>query len=397
MSGTKRVFLEGRASGWELHSLYSELIDFPPEGYEFMVAPNERVSNSQNVIYSLNRRLVRNDVTKVLYDYVRPLAYYFYNRLKNEFRPENVDLTYACQHVVFRREPWVVDLEHAGALVAYGKIKVFKKMVERALRSDYCKRIIPWTEMGRRSLLSSFDYRGFEEKIEVVNLAVRPKRFRKRFDDDKIKLLFVGTANPVNIGDSFAIKGGNEVLKAFESLRKDYRNLELVVRSYVPANIKEKYASFENIRIINSVIPWKVLDYEFRTADIFIFPGHSTPGMAILDAMSYELPVVATEVWANRELVDEGKTGFLVRGNAKVKYSDSRCVPTWGEPWFMQAISVPDPSMIRDLVNKIGTLVQDSSLRRKMGSAGRKEVEEGKFSISRRNIILEKVFDEALE
>jgi glycosyltransferase involved in cell wall biosynthesis len=393
----KKVYLEGRASSWELHSLYKELVYLPPEGYEFVVAANKRVSRSQDFINSLNKMVVRYYFTKVPYDYVRPLVYYFYYRLKDGSRSENVDLTYASQHVVFRREPWVVDLEHAGALVAYGKIKAFKKIIEKVLGSDYCKKIIPWTEMSKKTLLSSFDYRGFKEKIEVVNLAVRPKRFHKKFDSDKIKLLFVGTANRVNISDSFAIKGGNEVLKAFETLCKEYRNLELVLRSYVPANVKEKYASFKDIRIIDNIVSWKVLDYEFRTADIFLFPSHSTPGMAILDAMSYELPVVATDVWANRELVDDGRTGFLIKGSGKVRYFDENFVPLWGEPRFMRAIRQVDSRVVEELVEKTSILIENEGLRRSMGKTGRLRIEEGNFSISKRNQKLKKIFDEALE
>lgn len=391
----KKVYLEGRASGWGLHSLYEELICFPPEGYEFVVATNERVSSSENVIHSLNRRLVSHDITKVVYDYVRPLAYYFYNTL-NDGR-EDVDLTYASQHVVLRRKPWVVDLEHAGALVAYGQIKVLKKAIERYLRSDYCKKIIPWTEMGKKSLLFSLDHRGFEQKIEVVNLAVHPKKFQKKFVNDKIKLLFVGTANRVNVDDSFAIKGGNEVLKAFESLRKEYKNLELVVRSYVPAGVKERYASYNDIRIIDRIVPWEVLDHEFRTSDIFLFPSHSTPGMAILDAMSYELPVVATDVWANKELVKDGITGFLIRGHTQVRYHNENCIPLWGEPKFMRIIRQADARMVEELVEKTSLLIEDKELGRRMGSAGRREIENGKFSTMARNKRLKKIFDEAVE
>lgn len=393
----KTVFLEGRAGGWALHSLYDELIYSPPEGYEFVVTANKSGLSSQNIIHSLNRRVVRRNATKVLYDYIRPLAYYFYNRLNDGPRPKNVDLTYASQHVIFREEPWIVDLEHAGALAAYGKINMFKKIIERVLISRSCKKIIPWTQMGKKSLLASFDCRGFEDKIEVVNLAVRPKGFQKEFDDDKIKLLFVGTANRANIEHSFAIKGGNEVLKAFEFLRKEYRNVELVVRSYVPAGVKKEYANFRDIRIIDRIVPWKVLDYEFRTADIFLFPGHSTPGMVILDAMSYELPVVATDVWGNKELVDDGRTGFLIRGASKVRYHDENLIPLWGEPKFMIAICQVDPRMVKELVEKTSILVEDKALRRKIGATGRWEVENGKFSIKTRNEKLKKIFDEATE
>lgn len=393
----KRVFLEGRSSSWGLHSLYNELIYFPPDGYKFVVAADRGTVSSQEVIYLLNRKLVKLYGTKVLYDHIRPIAYYLHNRLDNRSKPEGVDLTYASQHVVFRREPWVVDLEHSRALVAYGKTRVLKRAIEKVLGSDYCRKILPWTEMGKKTLLCCFDCRGFEEKIEVVNLAVHPKRFRKKFSDNKIKLLFVGTANRVNVNDSFAIKGGNEVLMAFEKLRTRFKRLELVVRSYVPPDVKERYAGLKDLRIIDRIVPWEVLDKEFRTADIFLFPGHSTPGMVILDAMSYELPIIATNVWANKELVREGTTGFLIGGSSKVRYHDENFVPLWGEPTFMKNIRQADARMVNELVEKISILIENEKLRRSMGRAARKEIENGKFSVMTRNRKLKSIFDEATE
>jgi glycosyltransferase involved in cell wall biosynthesis len=393
----KTVYLEGRASGWEMHSLYKELVRFPPTGYKFITSVDERVSKSQDEIYLLNKIFMKYRIVKTLYDYVRPLAYDFYYHLADGSKPEEADLTYAANHLVFRKEPWIVDLEHVGALAAYGKIKSVGKTILKCLRSNNCRKIIPWTEMGKRSLLSSINCRGIEDKTEVINLAVHSKKFQKKFDHDRLKILFLGTSNRANIGDSFAFKGGNEVFRAFEKLRSEYDDLEMVVRSYVPTDVKKKYSHFENVRIIDDVIPWKVLDHEFRTADIFVFPSHSTPGMAILDAMSYELPVVTTDVWANNELVDHGKTGFLIRGHSGVRYYDEHFIPSWGEPRFMAAIRHVDPRMIEDLVDATEILIEDEKLRRNMGRAGRKEIDEGKFSITTRNRKLKKVLDEAAE
>lgn len=394
MANIRRVFLEGRFIGWDMHSLYNELIRFPPKGYEFVVA-NKKSLGLQDFIYSFNRKLVKHNCTKVLYDYLRPFGYYLPYRLYSRSKPQKIDLTYASQHVVFRREPWVVDLEHSGALVAYGKTQLLRRTIEKVLQSDCCRKILPWTEMGKKTLLSCFDYRRFEEKIEVVNLAVHPKRFRKKFNEDKIKILFVGTANRVNINDSFAIKGGNEVLRAFENLRTKFGRLELVIRSHVPQGVKERFSRHNDIKIIDGTISWEALDYEFRTADIFLFPGHSTPGMVILDAMSYELPVVATDVWANREVVKDRTTGFLIRGSSKIRYYGENFVPFWGEPAFMKIIRQADARIVDELVEKTSILIEDEKLRRTMGRAARKEIEVGKFSIVKRNRKLRRIFDEA--
>lgn len=40
-------------------------------------------------------------------------------------------------------------------------------------------------------------------------------------------------------------------------------------------------------------------------------------------------------------------------------------------------------------------MIKDKGVRRKMGRAGRKEIETGKFSIEKRNEKLKRIFDEA--
>jgi len=148
------------------------------------------------------------------------------------------------------------------------------------------------------------------------------------------------------------------------------------------------------------MIPWEQLDQEFKTADIFLFPSHSTPGLAILDAMSYELPVVTTDVWANPEMVEDGKTGFVINRSAKIQYYSENFIPNWSHyptSKFMKTIKATDPAVVKELVEKTSVLIEDEGLRRSMGKAGREKIEEGKFSISKRHEKLKKIFDEALE
>ena len=61
----KNVFLEGRMNGWDLHSLYNEFLEYPPEGYKFVVEPNE-TKDSQNFVHSVNRKIVRTGIFSTL-------------------------------------------------------------------------------------------------------------------------------------------------------------------------------------------------------------------------------------------------------------------------------------------------------------------------------------------
>lgn len=89
------------------------------------------------------------------------------------------------------------------------------------------------------------------------------------------------------------------------------------------------------------------------TLDVFVLPSlyEGLPNV-ILEAMATSLPVVATAVDGSVELVDNGKTGFLV------------------EPKQPQALS-----------EAISELLRNESLRKSCGVAGRKKVEQ-EFSLS---------------
>jgi len=350
------------------------------------------IASRQDMLYSLQ--------LNVLARLFPPnLAKAYLERFKK--KPSQAALTYSVGHLVFRKEPWVVDMEFVTQLTGYKyhHFKRFKWLIERAFASEYCKKIMCWTEAGKKTILLNMNCEKFEGKIIVVPLVVPKKNFVKEFNSKKIKLLFVGS---VNIPGEFEYKGGKEVLEAFFVLQQKYSNIELVLRSDIPSELKAKYGHMlKNVRLIEGIIPWEQLEYEFRTADIFLLPSHSTPGLAILDAMSYELPVVTTDLWANTEMVEDGKTGFAIKKSTKIDYYSENFIPNWSHyptSKFMRILKkTMDPVVIKELIEKTSILIENEELRRRMGKIGRHRIEEGRFSINKRNQTLKKIFDDALE
>lgn len=387
----RKVYLD---LGGRMHSLYKELVMYPPPGYQFITQKTSwdkafTAAAKVNTIYSLQQKVLGK---------IMPvnLAKAYLERLKKP--PKGTDLTYATGHLVFRKEPWVVDLEFITQLAGYnlGHFKRYRRLIGRVLSSEYCQKIICWTEAGKKTVLANMDCQDFEHKVVSVPLAVRQKNFTKDYgNQETIKLLFVGSAN---IHGEFEYKGGKEALEAFILLTKKYSNLELTVRSDVPKQIKDKYKGLGNLRLIEGIIPWEQLEQEFKSADLFLFPSHSTPGLAILDAMSYELPVVTTDVWANPEMVTDGKTGFVIKKSERVPYYTENSIPNWDflkGSKFMKSIETTDPEVVAELAEKVSLLVENRELRKSMGKAGRWEIEHGKFSIEERNEKLKRIFDEA--
>jgi glycosyltransferase involved in cell wall biosynthesis len=235
----------------------------------------------------------------------------------------------------------------------------------------------------------------FALKIDVLPRAVRKREFVKKGNNDKVSLLFVGSAN---LSGAFEMRGGKELLEAFAILNRKYRNLELIVRSDISPRITGKYREclgLPNLRLIDRILPSSELEQIYQSADIFLIPAHFADWLVILEAMSYELPVVAADIYAASEYVENGKTGFLVTPSEGVPYYQEGVPLLNMTPRFLRAIQRVDPNVVADLVDKTSILIEDKAMRREMGKAGRWEIEHGKSSIESRNKVLQRVFDEA--
>ena len=382
----KRVYIE---PVWKLHSLYGEYIDFPPQGYQFLgpqptTVGLARVLSKATASYSLQRQLSRVLPLALIKSYLGSLR----------ATPPGVDLTFACEHLVLRKEPWVVDVGCFTNFLAgdYQGLRKYRGIIEMTLGSPWCKRILCWSEFAKESLLRNVDGSKFEHKIEVIPLAKRSRDFAKRHDEGKVKLLFVNSAN---ILGQFDAKGGKELLEAFALLTHKYDNLELTLRSDLPVTLKRRHQGVRGLRIMDKVVPWGELEQEFMSADIFVMPSHTGVASSILEAMSYELPVVTTNVYHQPEVVEDGRTGLLVEKSGRVPWYVNGSIPNDPlHPSFQRAIRTVDHGLAQRLVEKVSVLIENPELRRNMGAAARWEIEHGKFSIERRNERLKQVLDE---
>lgn len=379
--------------GLEWNYMYQSLIDNAPPGYEFIspVTPFQARMSTLASKARLPGLLLNHVIDKAI---PVNLAKAYLEAFKKI--PEDIDLVYAPGHLVFQKRPWVVDMEHVTYLVD-NNVKHFARyrgVVRKLLTSEHCKKIFSYSDFAMKGLLSNLQCPELEQKLERLPNSVPKKDFTKKFDESKVKILFVASARAPR---QFEIKGGPDALAAFELLSEKYDNLELVVRSEAAAKLKRRFRGYSNIRIIEQVIPWETLEQEFKTADIFLLPAHSPPFSVFLDAMSYELPVVTIDAPGNAEIVEDGKTGLVAGCSDKVPYfiEGLKFVPDYGSRAFLGAIKTPDLDVVRGLVEKLSILTENVGLRRKMGRAGRWEVEHGRFSIQRRNEKLKRIFDEA--
>lgn len=188
--------------------------------------------------------------------------------------------------------------------------------------------LLPWSNWVRTSLIQ--DYGVKPELITVLPPGVNTEIWHpiSKTANHRVRVLFIG-------GDFFR-KGGELLLEAFRSLSKNNVELVLVTRSKLPSE--------PGIHVVNDMRPNSPeLIALSQTCDLFVLPTQAEAfGIAAIEASALGLPVLATAVGGLLDIVEEGKTGYLIPpGNAQV------------------------------LRERLHTLIEDQNLREHMGQAAR--------------------------
>jgi glycosyltransferase involved in cell wall biosynthesis len=348
---------------------YKYLIKNPPKGVKYLnIEKQKGVITSKKKFAYMNK--LKNIVRKVMYVLKRP----------NIIRTKKGDYDIIqCAHCLSKNKtPWIVDFEKYWNLASSGKLahsKKGKKIIRKFLKDPNCKKIIPWTEAAKKSLMAALKDKEIGKKTEVVYPAIPLPELKARKKKNKITLLFIGRY--------FYQKGGLHVLEVFDKITKKHPKVNCIFVSEVPQEILKKYSSNKKIKFYNLVPQDILFKHVYPKSDIFVYPGYSdTFGFALLEAMSFGLPVITVDGFARKEIISDGKNGFIIKKHKKMLLED---------------MQKKDEKMIKELIDKTSKLIKNPELLKKMSRNAREEIKSGKFSIKERNKKLDRVFKEALK
>lgn len=379
------------------HPMYRELYASAPEGIQFIPSSpalestgmKEDIARGKERLYQfiVRAKTLSLDITATMRIPVVKAR---------TIEAEGVDLIHSAQYLLQSNTPWVVDFEDITSFVWYRRklleVPRVRQKIRKFLASPYCRKILPWTEAAKQSLLNSVGGDGFDEKLQVVYPCIWPRSKRDRLESEVVHILFVGT--------NFYQKGGMETLLAFEKVCTSYP-VRLTMVCYVPTEIRERYKGYKNITF-KSRIPVTELEEEYEKADLFVLPVHTdTFGFVFLEAFSRGIPCVSTKHFAIPEIIIDGKTGVLI--NSYESYFDERCLPRYDTPVLddrhpmFKVLRNPPSDYVEQLAEAIAHLVANSKLRQEMGEAGYQEVLTGRFSYSQRRKIMAQVYQDSLQ
>ncbi len=128
--------------------------------------------------------------------------------------------------------------------------------------------------------------------VDIENISASIERYKNKI------ILFVGI--------DWERKGGPDLFEAFKEIVKKHPDAKLVI---IGASPKIKNA---NCQVLGKIPLEKVPGY-YKNAAVFCMPTKREPfGLVYLEAMLYKLPVVATNIGAIPDFIQNDKNGYLV-------------------------------------------------------------------------------------
>ena len=186
------------------------------------------------------------------------------------------------------------------ALRSADKFLVLSDVVEKGIKTLYPDKKV------FRSTLPIYDCYGFDQ-----GLSKSDARKKLGIAENKKVLLFFGYIR--------AYKGLMNLIEAMPYLLKEDENYFLLIVGEFYES-KEKY--FErikelnigkNVLVIDEFVPNEEVGLYYSAADLVVLPYNSATQSGILNiAYGFKKPVVVTNVGGLPELVEDGKTGFIV-------------------------------------------------------------------------------------
>lgn len=360
------------------HPYYSEIINYPPKNIVY--------SQKKLPEYKSRRKLRRILLKKLLMTSKLPRFTYVTNTKKD-------DLIHSSRGIlVLNSKPWVIDVDNTGAFVNFQykllERSFYRSIILRSLSSKFCKKIMPWSNAGKESILNTLNAQRISNKFHVLYPAMHIPKTKTKKRNDILNILFIG---------AFYRKGGHDLLAAFDTLSKRY-DIGLTMVSDPPEEVKSKYSPHSNVKFFQLGVPRQdILEKIFPQADIFLYPTYwDIFGLVILEAMSFSIPVISSNIYAIPEIIENGKTGYMIK--APIFWHDKKYIPRHDiVNRFNEIIKLKHPEVVKEIVEKTSLLIEDSSLRKKMGRNGQKLIAKGKFSIKERNDKLRTFYEEAVK
>jgi len=203
----------------------------------------------------------------------------------------------------------IITTLHGTDVTLVGKDKSIAPVIKYSMeQSDYLTAVSEFLKN------ETYDYFKIEKDIEVIpNFIDFDKFSKKQFGHFKLSIAPNDERVLVHVSNFRKVKRVQDVIKAFNLIRQEVPCKLILVgdgpeRSNMEALCRE-YGVCDDTRFIGKLA---AVEDILSIADLFFLPSETESfGLAALEAMACECPVISTNVGGFPEINIEGKTGHL--------------------------------------------------------------------------------------
>jgi glycosyltransferase involved in cell wall biosynthesis len=291
-----------------LHMIYKSLTDNPPEGVTYIVPKTIGGLSRFMFIY---RKYKHNLIVRRVIGLVNRFVF------SSTEKSDDVDVLHfinmSSSNPNSINKPYIVDVERATSLTGFSKGKENVAAALNFLEHENCKAIVCMSEASKKTLieLAGDKWDRISQKVEVIYPTI-PVPDSKKPDhsiikkNSKLKLLFVGNQS--------GRKGLPDLVESIRILNGKYLSqVELYVVSSDAKPLLDQY-DLPNVHLFPpQYTKDQMLKSFFLPSDLFVFPTRGdTYGLVVVDSLAAGTPVMATNQFAIKELVEHNKDGLLL-------------------------------------------------------------------------------------
>lgn len=210
-------------------------------------------------------------------------------------------------------------------------------------------RVIAVSKESKEDIMKCYDIP--EDKVEVIYNGIDLNQYHKKDSKEAREKYGINGKYILFVGRISRQKGIIHLIDAIKYLPKD---LKIVLCASSPdtldikSEMEGKVKLYDNIVWINEMVSKVDLIELYSNAEVFVCPSIYEPfGIINLEAMACKTPVVASATGGIKEVVVDGKTGFLIKP---------------GDP--------------KDIAKHVNILLNNEDLAKEFGENGRRRVEE---------------------
>lgn len=374
-----------------LHKLWKNFLLYPPEGFKYLDCNGNSFKFEPNSM--IKQKSIKEKVILFLYNIKNESSFlihiykFFFEHLQSkQIDKLNPDLVYCVNGRLYRgKNPWVVDFENPAVFFGYN-LRTFvryKNKIEKIFMQDNCKAIIAYSNGGKRGFLKNFKSEKIKHKVQVIQNVVFPLKNIKKVKHSGFNILFTGTSN---LEDDFYSRGGREVVYVFLELSKKYPDIKLRIRCKVPEKEKRLLKN-KNVEIYEDILSKDEFDALFLKSDLYLFPAYVGYALSVLEAMSFGLPIVTSDLLENGEPIVNGINGF------KVSPPPIKCpLPSLPYYFFQKRPTFKmDREYVNRLVKEVEYLYHKPLLANKISQNNINKIKE-RYALQTKNLLLKDLY-----